>query len=154
MTFIQLSPYQGVTTVLSTELNAIAASTGKAISSAIANDSVSNSEPTADLFADLELAVDFVSAPTAGTVIELYLLPSIDGGTTYPDGSTSILPQSSLYVGGFAVRNTTAAQIMVIRGVSLPPGTYKYLVQNTTNQPFPATGSTLRQNTYQLYTWG
>jgi hypothetical protein len=42
---------------------------------------------------------------------------------------------------------------MVIRGVALPPGYYKYLVQNTTNQAFPASGSTLRHNTYQLQTW-
>lgn len=152
MTFIQLSPYRGVTTVMSTELNALVANSGKAISAAIVNDD-SVAQPTLDLFADLELAVDFVTAPTAGTVVELYLLPSIDGGTVYPDGSTSILPQSSLYVGGFAVRNTTAAQVMVIRGVALPPGYYKYLVQNTTNQAFPATGSTLRQNTYQIQTW-
>jgi hypothetical protein len=152
VSFIQLSPYQGVATVMSTELNALGSSSGKAISAAQVNDD-SVSQPTLHLFADLELAVDFVSAPTAGTVVELYLLPSIDGGTTYPDGSTSILPQSSLYVGGFAVRNTTAAQVMVIRGVALPPGYYKYLVQNTTNQAFPATGSTLRMNTYQIQTW-
>lgn len=141
---IQLAPYRGVATVMSTELNALAATTGKAISSALDNSA------NLDLFADLELAVDFVTGPTAGTVIEVYLLPSVDGGTTYPDGSTSILPQSSLFVGGFAVRNTTAAQIMAVRGVALPPGSYKYLVQNTTNQAFPATGSTLRANTYQL----
>lgn len=151
MSRILLSPYRGVTTVLSTELNALATPTGKAISAAI--DNAVPAAPQGDLFADLELAVDFVAAPTAGTVIELYLLPSIDGGTTYPDGSTSILPQSSLYVGGFAVRAVTTAQVMVLRGVALPPGSYKLLVQNTTNQAFPATGSTLRQNTYQLQTW-
>jgi hypothetical protein len=149
MAGISLTDYLGLTTVMSTELNAIVASSGKAISSALSNGADATSAH-GDLFADLELAVDFVTAPTAGTVVELYLLPSIDGGTTYPDGSTSILPQSSLYVGGFAVRNTTAAQVMVLRGVALPPGYYKYLVQNTTNQAFPATGSTLRQNTYQL----
>lgn len=151
MSDIYLSDYAGVTTVLSTELNALVASSGKAISAALSNSADINGH-NGYLFADLELAVDFVTAPTAGTVVELYLLPSIDGGTTYPDGSTSILPQSSLYVGGFAVRNTTAAQVMVIRGVALPPGSYKYLVQNTTNQPFPATGSTMRQNVYQLST--
>jgi hypothetical protein len=91
-----------------------------------------------------------VSAPTVGTVIELYLLPSVDGGTTYPDGSSSILPQTSLYVGGFIVRAVTTAQIMSLRGVALPPGFFKYLVQNTTNQAFPASGSTLRRNPYQL----
>lgn len=152
MTRILLSGYRGVTTVLSTELNALGSSTGKAISSAIDNYMPDTVTYQGDLFADLELAVDFVSAPTAGTVIELYLLPSIDG-SVYPDGSTSILPQSSLYVGGFAVRATTAAQVMVMRGVALSSGSYKYLVQNTTNQAFPATGSTLRQNTYQLQTW-
>lgn len=153
MTFIQLSPYRGVTTVMTTELNALSATTGKAISPALVNDD-SQAQPTLDLFADLELAVDFVSAPTAGSIIELYLLPSIDGGSTYPDGSSSVTPQSSLFVGGFALRNTSAAQIMVIRGVALPPGYYKYLIQNTTNQAFPAAGSRLRQNTYQLQTWG
>jgi hypothetical protein len=150
MSDIYLSDYAGVTTVLSTELNALVASNGKAISAALSNGADVNGH-NGYLFADLELAVDFVTAPTAGTVIELYLLPSLDG-VVYPDGSTSVLPQSSLYVGGFAVRNTTAAQVMVIRGVALPPGSYKYLVQNTTNQPFPASGSTLRQNVYQLAT--
>jgi hypothetical protein len=140
---IQLGPYRGVTTVMSTELNALAATTGKAISAAIDNGT------NLDLFDNLELTVDFVTAPTAGTVIEVYLLPSVDG-TTYPDGSSTVLPQSSLYVGGFAVRNDTAAQTMVLRGVSLPPGLFKYLVQNTTNQAFPASGSVLQRNPYQL----
>lgn len=143
---IQLGPYRGVTTVMSTELNSLGASSGKAISSAI-----DNSDPmlALDLFDNLELAVDFVTAPTAGTVIEVYLLPSVDG-TNYPDGSTSILPQASLYVGGFVVRNDTAAQRMVLRGIPLPPGLFKYLVQNTTNQAFPASGSTLKRNPFQL----
>lgn len=149
MATIQLGPYRGVSLVMSTELNALGASSGKAISAAIDN-YVPNPAPYLDLFDNLELAVDFVAAPTAGSVIELYLLPSIDDGTTYPDGSTSILPQSSLYVGGFAVRAVTSAQVMVLRGVALPPGTFKYLIQNTTNQAFPATGSTLRRNPYQL----
>lgn len=153
MSFIQLSGYRGVATVMSTELNSIVATSGKAISSALTNDE-NQAQPTLDLFADLELKVTFATGPTVGTVVELYLVPSIDGGTTYADGSTSVLPQSSLYVGGFAVRAVTTAQVMFIRGVALPPGYYKYLIQNTTNQAFPASGSTLRENTYQLQTWG
>lgn len=144
MSTIQLGAYRGVTSALSTELNSLAATSGKAISAALDNSG------DLDLFADLELAVTFGTAPTVGTVVEVYLLPSIDGGTVYPDGSTSVLPQSSLYVGGFAVRAVTTAQKMVLRGVALPPGFYKWLVQNTTNIAFPASGSTLRQNTYQL----
>jgi hypothetical protein len=141
---IQLNAYRGVSNAMTTELNALASSTGKAISSAIDNSS------NGDLFDDLQLTVTFASAPTAGTVVELYLLPSIDGGTDYADGSTSVLAQSSLFVGGFAVRAVTTIQKMILRGVALPPGLFKYLVQNTTNQAFPATGSTLERNPYQL----
>lgn len=141
---IQLAPYRGLSTVMSTELNSLASSTGKAISSTIDNST------NLDLFDDLELTVTFASAPTAGTVVELYVIPSLDGGTTYPDASTSVLAQSSLYVGGFAVRAVNTIQRMVIRGVALPPGSFKYFVQNTTNQAFPASGSTLERNSYQL----
>lgn len=143
MSSIQLGPYRGVTTVMSTELNALGASTGKAISSALDNSA------NADLFADFELAVDFVSAPTVDTMVELYLLRSIDG-TTYPQGSSSLLPQTNQFVGGFAVAAITAAQVLSVFGVALPPGLFKLIMQNTTNQPFPATGSVLRMNTYQL----
>jgi hypothetical protein len=134
MSSIQLAAYRGVSNAMTTELNSLASSTGKAISSAFDNST------NLDLFDDLQLTVTFASAPTAGTVVELYLLPSIDGGTDYADGSTSVLPQSSLYVGGFAVRAVTTAQKMIVRGVALPPGLFKYLVQNTTNQAFPRVG--------------
>jgi hypothetical protein len=144
MSSIQLAAYRGVSSAMTTELNSLASSTGKAISSAFDNST------NLDLFDDLQLTVTFASAPTAGTVVELYLLPSIDGGTDYADGSTSVLPQSSLYVGGFAVRAVTTIQKMIVRGVALPPGLFKYLVQNTTNQAFPASGSTLERNPYQL----
>jgi hypothetical protein len=141
---IQLNAYRGVSNAMTTELNSLASSTGKAISSAIDNST------NLDLFDDLQLTVTFASAPTAGTVVELYLLPSIDGGTDYADGSTSVLAQSSLFVGGFAVRAVTTIQKMMLRNVALPPGLFKYQVQNTTNQAFPATGSVLERNPYQL----
>jgi hypothetical protein len=143
---IQLGPYKGQVSVMTTELNALASSTGKAISAAIDNSALEQG----DLFDDLELTVTFASAPTAGSVVELYLLTSIDAGTSYADGSTTVLPQGSLFVGGFAVRAVNTIQRMHLRGVALPPGLFKYLVQNTTNQAFPATGSTLERNPYQL----
>ena len=143
MATIQLKQYRGITTVLDTGLNSLAATSGKAISSAIDNSTY------LDLFDDLQLNVTFGTAPTAGTVIELYLLPSVDA-STYPDGSSTITPQAALFVGGFAVRAVTTAQVLVVRGIALPPTTFKYLVQNTTNRAFPASGSTLQRNPYQL----
>ena len=144
MATIQLTPYNAPSDVLTTGLDALGASTGKAITAALDNSGLLN------LWADLELSVTFALAPTVNTVVEVYLLPSLDGGTTYPDGSATVLPQAALYVGGFVVRAVTTAQVMILRGVVLPPGFYKYLVQNTTNRAFPASGSTLTQATYQM----
>jgi hypothetical protein len=145
MAVIGLNPYRGVATVMTTELNALAASTGKGISAAIDNGT------NLDLFADVELNVTFGTAPTANTVIELYIVTTLETtDTNYSDGSTTVLPQGSLMVAGFQVRNVNTAQRMHARSVPLPPGRFKYLVQNTTNQAFPATGSTLRHNPYKM----
>jgi hypothetical protein len=143
MATIQLAAYRGISSAMTTELNALASS-GRAISSAIDNSS------NLDLFDDLELTVTFATAPTADTAIELYLVPSLDAGTSYADGSSTVTPQSALFVGGFVVRNVNTIQRMIVRGVALPPGFFKYLVRNGTNQAFPATGSTLERNSYQL----
>jgi hypothetical protein len=141
---IQWGPYRGATSVMTSALNALASTTGKAVSAAIDNG------PNGDLFDDVELTVTFASAPTAGSVVELYMLRSIDGGSTYQDGSTTVEPQPSTFVGGFTVRAVTTQQVLILGGVALPPGSFKYLVRNTTNQAFPASGSTLDRNSYQL----
>jgi hypothetical protein len=143
---IRLGAYRGVANVMTTELNSLGATTGKAISGALDNGT------DLDLFADFELLVTFATGPTANTVVELYIVPAIDTTPNYSDGSTSILPQPGLYVGGFVVRSVTTAQRMVLRGVSLPPDNFKVLVQNTTNQAFPASGSTVRYNKYAMQT--
>lgn len=147
MSTVQLAVYRGLTTAMSTELNALpvaTTTTGRAVSAAIDNSS------NLDLFDVLELTVTFATAPTAGTLVEVYLLISIDGGTTYSDGSASVEPQSSLFVGGFTVRAVNTIQRLHLRDVPMQPGLFKYLVKNTTNQPFPATGTTLERNPYQL----
>lgn len=144
MSTIRLRAYGGVATVLTTELNSLAATTGKAISAALDNTT------NLDLWADFELKVTFGTAPTLNSIVELYVLPSVDAGTTYPDGSGSVLPAPPLYAAGFPVRAVTTAQVIVVRGIALPPGLFKVLVQNTTAQAFPASGSTLRMNAYAL----
>lgn len=143
MPSIQLNSYRGVVAAMGTELNSLGATSGKAVSPAIDNSAF------LDLFDDLELSVNFATAPTAGTVIEVYQLRSLDG-TNYADGSSSILPQAALYVGGFVVKAVTGVQRLHLPGIALPPGLFKYLVQNTTNQAFPASGSLLNRNPYQL----
>src|SRR5687768_8222639 len=102
MTDFGWAPYGTIATVLSTGLDALA-SNGKAISAAIDNGTALN------MFDDLELAVTFGTGPTAGSVCELYLIPSIDG-TNYTDGDASIDPPVTMLVGVFPLRAVTTAQ--------------------------------------------
>lgn len=86
--------------------------------------------------------VSFGTAPTAGSIIELYLLPSHDG-TNYPDGSDTIIPASNLLVGFFVLKNQTAAQRLISRGINnehvvLPPTKFRCLIWNQAGQTLSA----------------
>jgi hypothetical protein len=133
--------YGTIVTVLDTGLNSLA-NGSRAISAGQTN-------TAGDLWADLELNASFGSAPTANTVVDAYLLPSVDG-TNYPDGSSSITPSGSLLVGSFVLRNN-ATQRQVIRGVQLPPqgALYTVLVVNNAGVSFSASGSTVKVRPYR-----
>lgn len=126
-------------TVLSTQLNALADAAYSALGAEL--DNTANK----DRFAVAELSVDFVSAPTAESVVELYCVIARDG-TNYP----VVAPPSALYyVGTFQIDDDTAAQLAVTQKFELPgPFKMKFLVRNRTGQPFPATGSTVKVSTY------
>lgn len=130
---------QTLTNCMTTELNALA--NGSAIIGA-AIDNTTN----LDLWADFQLNVDFVSAPTAGTAVDLYLIPSLDG-TNYADSGAVLGPY---YIGSFPMVATTAAQIAVVTRVPLIPGKFKPYVVNNSGQAFPATGSTVQYRSYHV----
>ena len=135
-----------VTTVMSTDLNALADDANN-IGGVIDN--------TTDLFVfdDYELHTAALGyTPTAGAVIELYILASIDDGTTYEDGSDSITPPSSALMGVFNLRASTAAQTHIIRQVYIPANKFKLLVINKAGAALAATGNTLRRRPYRFQT--
>lgn len=143
MADIKWAPYGSIATVMTTELNGLANAT-RAVSGERDN--------STDLYvyADLELVVTFASAPTADTVCELYLIPSIDG-TTYTDGeTTTIQPAATEFVGAFYVRNVTSAQRIAVRGVVIPPGKRKWVLRNFTGVAMAASGNTLKERLYRL----
>lgn len=122
-------------TLETTSLNSLT-STGTVTGSAVDNSS------DLYLYADFELVIDYGTNPTAGSVIELSLLRSIDGGSTYEDAPGG-------FVGGFVLAATTNTQILIIRGVPLPPGFFKpYIAAKTTGQTAVASGNTLRMYKY------
>lgn len=86
-------------------------------------------------FADFELNTGFGSAPAVGAVINLYLIPSIDG-TNYADyDATNHNMPPACFVGAFIVNKAaTASQRMPITNVPLRPLKYTVVVDNQSAQ--------------------
>lgn len=126
--------------VLSTELDSLA--NGSATAAGTAYDNTTN----LDLWADFVLDVTFASNPTAGSTIDLYLIPSVDG-TNYAD--SAVLPASYL-VGSFVLRAVSTAQKVALLRVPLLPGKAKFAAVNNSGQAFPASGSTVKLRTYHV----
>lgn len=143
---VTLGSYGALGSVLTTELNALAAGALSAASSEIDNTSA------LAIFETLELLVTIPTTPVAGEVVELYILESVDG-TNFGDGSGSVQPPDTALVGIFPVRAVAGAQrITLVDPVPLKPGKYKYLLKNNTSDAFDATGNTLKRRAYSLTT--
>lgn len=123
--------------VLSTELNALANNARTAAGTEVDN------ATNGDKYGYLELAVDFGSAPSAGAYCNIYMVMAL-GGTTYADGSASVDPGADAWVIGIPILASTAAQNKQVGPILLPPAKCKFILENVTGQPFPATGSTLK----------
>lgn len=131
-----------ISTVISTDMNSLA-NASRALSSEI------NNASGLYLFDDVQLSLGaFGSTPSAGGVVELYIVAALDG-TNYEDGNASTDPPIANLVGVFNIRASTAAQIHTLRQIPIPPVKYKYLVINKTGQTFNASGNTLKVVSYR-----
>lgn len=128
-------------TQLGSELNSLASGSYTAASAAYDNST------NLDRYGIAELAVTFGSAPTADSVVQLYIAIAPDG-TNYEDGGSSVRPNPQNFVGHFVVRATTNAQRLVSGRFELPPGKFKFIAYNATGQAFPSTGSTVKLFTF------
>jgi hypothetical protein len=131
------------TSALTTELNSLATATATAAGPAQDNSS------NLDLYADFVLSVTFGTNPTAGATVDLYLLPSVDGGTNYADAVVAATPARNMLVGSFYCRAVTTAQIMTVTNVPIPEK-FKMMVVNNSGQSFPASGSTVKYQSWHL----
>lgn len=126
-----------VATVADGELDALANGSG------VLGDEYNNATAL-DTNAVLELAVDFVSAPTAGSIVDVYATVAPDG-TNYGDANAH--QATALKVGEFVLTNTTAAQKCHCQ-VRLFPYKTKFYFVNRSGQAFPASGSTVKLYPY------
>lgn len=123
-------------------------------SSSVTNGSTATAATTFDnsnganlfFWADFELQVTFSVAPTANTVVELYIIYAMDS-TNYAD-SDSTTPPNNLFVGSFPVRAVTSAQRVLLRGVPLSPAPLKAFIRNSAGQTMSA-GWQLRMLPYR-----
>lgn len=81
------------------------------------------------VFADLEIVLASAAFTGAGSGIEVYLIPTLDG-TNYPtwtgNGTSDEQENNIFYVGFVPTTGTTAAQRALLRDIELPNGKYKW----------------------------
>lgn len=137
-------------TPLTTELNSLANNTLSGLSGS-GSGAIFDNTTLADLFGNFELAVTFGAAPTAGSSLDLYFTPSLDG-TNYADLTGNPPTETTQLVGSFPVGAVTSAQRIAFTGWSIP-GAIKgkfALYNNGTGQALAATGNTLTLKTYSI----
>lgn len=128
-------------TVLGTELNALANGSYTAVGTLVDNGS------NLDRFGVLTCAVDFVSAPTDRSAVDVFMIPAPDG-TNYVDGSASVRPSSRNWLASFEMLATTAAQVLLSNRFELLPCKFKLIAYNRSGQAFPASGSVITLYTF------
>lgn len=120
-------------TVLTTELNALAIDALSALGTEI------NNGTNLDIYGMFELAVTFGTNPSAGGYINVYEAIAPDG-TNY--GSSAATMQLRL-VASIPVNASTSAQRLHSGLFTMRPAKTKYLIENKAGFAFPASGSTL-----------
>lgn len=133
-----------LTTVLSTELNALANTSGAISATAFDNSLFASLW----LFADFELLVTFAVVPTVNSTIDLYLIPALDA-VNYGDGTSgpSAVGIATHFIGSFPLRNLTTVQRILLPTMAptrLPPTLLKLQAINRSGVAFPATGTTIK----------
>lgn len=83
---------------------------------------------------DVELVGVFTTAPTAGKLLELWGVPSIDGTNYADDPTVSGGADAGLRLSAVAVRNVTGTQRLVFRNCLLGPHKLKFYLKNGADQ--------------------
>ena len=91
-----------------------------------------------NLYVNLDLLCRGAAAFTAGTVVEVYFILTVDG-TNYADASDSVAPPLTALVAQFPLRAVDTAQRIAFGSIPLPNAKFKPLVWNKGGQAFTNT---------------
>lgn len=134
------SAYGTENTFHSTGLNAYAAATMSAASTAYDNSSDQH------LFMSFKLNLAATSTRTAGATVRLWILPAIDG-TNYDDAIVEKFASAT-----FNLDAATTARQQTIPDVPIPPCLFKTVVRADMGQAWPASGSTIKGRAHSVET--
>lgn len=130
-----------------TDFNSLAAGSVVVAGTSLANGTA------LDLYADVSFVITPNATAAAGSnnYFSLYILPLNQDGTTYGDGiaNGTVAPQASYLVGSCGVAASATPMKGTVRGVVLPPGTFKFaLVNNTTVAMHATSAATVSYRSY------
>ncbi len=134
--------------IMTTELNSLAS--GNAVLGSTNLDNSTN----LDMFADFSLHLAS-AAFVAPNFVGIFLYPLNDDGSTYGDGRfgssaamTAANAPTTYWAGNIVFPATTAAQNGTLRGLLLPPGSWKPVLWNQGGVNFASSANTLKWRTY------
>lgn len=117
-------------------------------------DEITNSSDK-NVFVNLEVVLGSAAFTGADSALEVYLVPTLDG-TNYPgwtENSTSDAQQNvTYYVDSARTTGTTASQRVVLRGIELPPGKFKFGFRSRANVALASSGNTVSIRPYSFAT--
>ena len=137
MSIERLAALGAPTSILTTELNSLSGPAGVSVLGPEYNNSSNR-----DRFGIVELALEFVNPPTAGGLVHLFCIPTLDG-TVYPDGI--VLAQH--YVQSIEILSDDAPKVYVGELFFLLPTKMKFALWNEASEDLEATA-----NIVKLYT--
>lgn len=131
------------TTLLSTELNSLASGSLGSAGSAI-----DNSAGDKAIYWIIELLLGGSITTGTNPYAELWFLRTIDGGSNYEDGSSSVTPGRRPDVIIPFRPSVAAAQRVIVPAAVFPSGQFKPLLKQTTGATWPSSGNTLKARPY------
>jgi len=143
-TTLQMVEQGTAVSLLTTELNSLANNTMCSAGSAVDNvQATSNLNGYVRAKLELVLAT-YSGTPAASTGVSVWFLKTVDGGSNYEDGSSSVTPARVPDV-VIPVRAVASGPQRVVRECWVPVGLWKPIAKNDgTGISFAASGNTLK----------
>lgn len=131
----------------STELNSLASNNAVLAASALVNGS------NLDIFCDLSCSLGSITPGSGSPYIGIYMYPLNQDGTSYGDGrfgsAAAGPPPAQYFVGSIPCVASTAGVVTgMIRGIIMPPGSWKWVLHNVSGTSLAASSNTVQYRTY------